>query len=186
MRSHGLHIYILDSTAFIRLDFPDLLLWGKSTSIEFYTTPNIVSELKDFRSKTNLDLLSQSTKFRITEPSASLVRKVKQKIQVFDPQTALSYADIGVISLAIELRDRYEAMVALITSDYRLQNAAGHLKVPIHTMTNQKILQLHRWQLKCRSCGEITNVSGQICPSCGGQLSAVRLSASRGNIGGKE
>ncbi|MFW9855782.1 MAG: NOB1 family endonuclease [Candidatus Thorarchaeota archaeon] len=186
MRKQGLQIYVLDSTAFIRLDFPDLLFWGKSTTIEFYTTPGIVSELKDFRSRVNLDLLSQSTKFSVTEPSSSLVQKVKQEIQVFDPQTSLSQVDIGVISLTLELRDRYNGMVALITSDYRLQNAAGHLKVPIHALTDQKILQLRRWQLKCRSCGETTDIGGQICPSCGGQLSAVRLSASRGNIGGKE
>lgn len=183
MRNNGLQIFVLDATAFIRLDFPDLLAWAKSTSVRFYTTPDVTMELKDFRSRTNLDILKQSGTMVTVEPSATIARKVKRAIQAFDPQTSLSRVDIGVLSLAIELKEHNKTSATLITSDYRLQNAAGHLDVPFHVMGGQKIIQLRRWQLKCRSCKELTDVGGQICPSCGGQLFPQR---SRGKNAGKE
>lgn len=164
MTTNKQNLIILDSTAFIRLDFPVLLDSKIFPKAFFFTTSNVISELKDFKSRMNLDIARQSSRLQITEPSPEILKKVVNFIRKKDPRTPLSNTDISILALTLQLKG------TLISDDFALQNAATHLQVPIKTLSGKKITHLKEWKLKCKSCGKFIAFSLQTCPSCGGQL----------------
>ena len=164
-------ILVLDATAFIGLDFPRLL----SINSSFFTTQGVVSELKDSRSQMNLDVLKYSDRLKFSVPQDCLIEEVKKRIQLIDQQTPLSQVDIEVLALALQVNG------TLITNDLSLQNAALHLNIPIKVISGKKITRLHKWQLKCKSCGEVILNEMKVCPSCGGTLNRVLIETTKFN-----
>lgn len=157
-------IFVLDATAFIGLDFPKL---QSITDATFFTTSNVVSELKDFRSRTNLDILKHTGRLKFNTPRKKLLHEVKKQIEVIDPQTTLSSVDIDVLALTLQMKG------TLISNDLRLQNAAMHFDIPVKVVSGKKISFPRKWQLKCASCGKIFEESVQTCTFCGGILKKV-------------
>ncbi|MHA2223775.1 MAG: hypothetical protein ACXAC8_01005 [Candidatus Hodarchaeales archaeon] len=166
MNSSEPEIFILDATAFIRLDFPVL---QTIPNVIFYTTLNVQSELKDFRSRMNIDILAQSGKLRYDSPSPHLIQKLKAEIQKKDPMSPLSNVDIEILTLTRYLQG------ILLSNDFALQNAAIHLDIPIKIISGNKIASLRTWQLNCMSCGRIATMSAKTCSHCGGRLKRVLI-----------
>jgi UPF0271 protein len=164
-------LLVLDATAFIGLDFPKLL----SKKSSFLTTHGVVSELKDTRSKMNLDVLKYSNRLKFSVPQDSLIEKVKTRIKLIDQQTPLSRVDIEVLALALQVNG------TLISNDLNLQNAALHLNIPIKVISGKKITHLRKWQLKCKSCGEVIINEIEVCPFCGGTLNRVLIETTKLN-----
>ena len=160
----------MDSTVFIRIDFPILL---NNEKIHFLTTPDVIDELKDFRSKSNFDLLKQSDKITITTPMLQTLKKVKEQISKVDPRTKLSPADISVLALA------FEKECNLVSHDLALQNGASLLKVPIKLFSGKRIRNTYTWSLKCKSCGHLESNSYNNCQNCGGILKRIKKKANR-------
>lgn len=158
------NIFVLDATAFIGLDFPIL---QTIPNVIFFTTLSVVSELKDFRSRMNMDVLKHSGLLQFNVPQNKLLQELKKRIQVIDPQTTLSPADIDVLALTLQLKG------TLISNDLSLQNAALHFEIPIKVISGRKITYPRKWQLKCTSCGKFEKETLQICASCGGILKRV-------------
>lgn len=164
------NILVLDATAFIRLDFPQLQSLSNAL---FFTTQSVVSELKDSRSRMNLDILKYSDRLKFSSPQNKLIEELEKRIQVVDPQTTLSNVDIEVLALAFQLKG------ALVSNDLNLQNAALHLNIPVKVVSGKKITFLRKWQLKCKSCGEKIKGTVKICPSCGGILKRVLIETTK-------
>ncbi|UCE12336.1 MAG: hypothetical protein JSV04_09050 [Candidatus Heimdallarchaeota archaeon] len=160
------NIYVLDATAFIGLDFPHLQMIPNS---KFYTSLKVESELKDFRSRTNMDILKHSGRLQICNPEESLLKDLKRRIQAIDPKTPLSSVDLDILTLALQLKG------TLISNDLNLQNAALYLRIPVKIISGKKITHLRKWQLKCLSCGKIDEKGIRICPSCGGDMKRVQI-----------
>ena len=159
--------YVLDSTAFIRLDFPKILQLENSS---FYTTTSVISELKDFHSKSNMDVLFQTGRLRIEDPDITNLKKIKHKIAEFDPFTTLSQTDIDILALA------YLKNAQIITNDLNLQNIATNIGIPFFIITGKQIDTLVSWKLKCLSCKtSITEPDSFECPLCGGKLKKFRI-----------
>ncbi|UCG04460.1 MAG: NOB1 family endonuclease [Candidatus Heimdallarchaeota archaeon] len=161
---------VLDATAFIRLDFPQL---QSLTNVSFFTTHSVVSELKDSRSRMNLDILKYSDRLRTSSPQKKLIEELKKRIQTIDPQTTLSHVDIEVLALALQLEG------ALVSNDLNLQNAALYLNIPIKVVSGKKITYLRKWQLKCKSCGKKIKDAVEICPICGGIVKRVSIETTK-------
>lgn len=158
------NIFVLDSTVFIGLDFPFLQEWKNAI---FFTTSTVASELKDIRSKMNFDILRQSGNLRLNDPDPELLNEIERRIEKFDPKTSLSFIDIEVLVLTLQLKG------TLITNDLLLQNAASHLGVPIRVISGKKIVQTRKWVLKCESCGTMIDKKEIACFHCGGRLKRV-------------
>lgn len=158
--------WILDATAFIRMDFSQL---QATPNVLFFTTQSVGLELKDFRSRMNLDSLRYSGRLKFSNPQDKIIQELKKQIQKVDPQTTLSSTDIEVLALAIQLKG------TLISNDLNLQNAAYHFKIPIKVLSGKKIVSPRKWQLKCQGCGKLSNDTFQICPNCGGSLKRVQI-----------
>ena len=159
-------IIVLDATAFIGHDFPKLLNFKKTV---FYTTNGVISELKDFRSRMNLEVLKQKSNFIIQQPNPDLKILIENKIWNIDPQTTLSSSDIDILVLASQMEG------TLMTNDLALQNIGFHLNIPINVISGKRVTHLHQWVLKCGSCGKKIRRNLINCPECGGKIKRVSV-----------
>lgn len=157
---------ILDATAFIGLDFPKLLNYK---NVVFFTTNGVISELKDFRSKMNLEVLKQKGNVNIQTPNPDLKILIENKIWKIDPQTMLSSTDIDILVLALQIEG------TLMTNDLALQNIGFHLNIPINVISGKRVTHLHQWGLKCGSCGKKIKSNLINCPECGGKIKRISI-----------
>ncbi len=160
---------VLDATVFIRTDFPRLIEKYRTSNTFFKTTSGVLFELKDFKSRMNLDLLKESGALIIENPEPSMLKKIKEQITMIDPSTSLSQVDIEVLALASQ------STSPLMSNDLEIQNIAIHLKIPLELLGGKKISYKEIWKLKCRSCGRISEIKGQKCPYCSGNLKKIRI-----------
>jgi UPF0271 protein len=159
-------IFVLDSSVFIRLDFPIIQSISEAT---FFSPYSVKEELKDFRSKTNLELLIQTEKIKMQSPDLRIVNKVKTELKVIDPGHKLSQTDIEVISLA------WEKKGTVLSNDLAVQNAAVHLKIPIQIISGKKIDRVMSGYLKCKGCSSVFYSDFPQCPNCGSALKLLYL-----------
>ncbi|MHA1226432.1 MAG: NOB1 family endonuclease [Candidatus Hodarchaeales archaeon] len=155
---------VLDATAFIG---PEYAMLQNIPFSSFSTTYSVIAELKDFRSKANMEILKVANRLDVLEPSLKTIEQIQDLIKKFDPKTRLSRTDIEILALTRELKG------SLMTNDYRLQNLAVLLNIPIIAREEAKIKKTKQWILKCRSCGHIEDEPLDNCPECGGKLRII-------------
>lgn len=155
---------VLDSSAFIGLDFPALLEYQ---NVLFYTTPSVINELKDFRSKSNLEVLKGIMKLTIVLPESETMKNFKQTLKRVDPDQKLSSTDSDVLSLVKDLGG------ILVSSDLTLQNTASLLGMKIDNISGKIIKTQKIRKMKCTSCYKIFPEWHNACPECGGSLKGV-------------
>jgi rRNA maturation endonuclease Nob1 len=85
------------------------------TKPNFYTTNEIVNELKDIRARTIFAQGMRGGYVTISEPSKNTIKKVE--VVAASRGLRVSQADISIIALAIELRDMEEKNPIVITDD---------------------------------------------------------------------
>lgn len=143
---------VLDSSVFFS---------GIEVSGELYTTPLVVSELKDLRSKTRLGLLEESG-LRVIRPRKEAYLNVKEAATRWGEGDVLSGTDCEVLALAVELD------AGILTDDYAVQNVAGRLGLPVIPLV-RKGTRGFRWRFRCPGCGKYAEGPGE-CPVCGTRI----------------
>ena len=143
---------VLDSPAF----FSSLELSG-----ELYTTPLVVAELRDLRSKVRFDLLCESG-LQVQEPGREARARVREAATRSGEGEALSETDLEVLALALEIQ------ASIVTDDYALQNAAYRMGIPFIPL-HQKGARRFIWQYRCTGCGRSYKAPGE-CPVCGAPI----------------
>jgi UPF0271 protein len=143
---------VLDASAF----FSALTLSG-----ELYTTPHVVSELKDLRSKVRFDLLCESG-LTVREPGREAQEKARGVAMRIGEGEALSETDLGILALALELG------AEIVTDDYALQNAAHRMEIQVIPI-QQKGARRITWKYRCTGCGKTYTGPGE-CPVCGAAI----------------
>ncbi|NYT17945.1 MAG: nucleotide-binding protein [Methanomicrobiales archaeon] len=146
---------VLDSPAF----FSSLELSG-----ELYTTPRVVAELRDLRSKVRFDLLCESG-LQVQEPGREARARVNEAATRSGEREALSETDLEVLALALEIQ------ASIVTDDYALQNAAYRMGIPfipLHQI-HQRGARRFIWQYRCTGCGRSYTAPGE-CPVCGAPI----------------
>jgi len=156
--------FILDSTAFIRLDFPIIQSIEKA---KFRTTNSVKEELKDFRSRMNLETMLHSNKLTLISPDPNNVKKMNERLKKIDPVRKLSRTDIEILTLAREENG------ILITNDFAIQNAAHQFKIETQVISGKKIKYTRKGILICTSCNKKIKMQRETCPECGGKLKQV-------------
>ncbi len=157
--------YVLDATVFIGYDFQ---LLQKLENSQFYTTPSILNELKDFKSRMNFKVLQETKKIIISHPDYKDLILTQKKIEKIDPNTLLSSSDIEILALS------WRIGATLITNDYRLQNLAILLNTAIDNLSGKKITKTVKWYLKCKNCGQIEKNNIDSCSNCNGKLKKIK------------
>jgi UPF0271 protein len=107
---------VLDASAFINASMLE--------KAECFTTPDVIAELKDIKSKSLAEVAIGQGMLSVRSPSPESIRKVIGKALDVGSEKILSTADLSVMALALEL----DAVV--VTDDWTLQNLAAHFGIP--------------------------------------------------------
>lgn len=128
---------------------------------KLFTTPSVVEELVDLRSKGRYEsLLVQG--LRVTTPTPESTKKVFSASQRTGDVDKISETDIDVLALALDLG------ATIYTDDFAVQNVAHELGIMIHTI-QLKQAKKRVWKYRCCGCGKYYRTSGE-CPICGSQI----------------
>ena len=156
--------YILDATAFIRLDFPIIQAIEQAT---FLSTSSVKRELKDFRSRMNLETMQHTNKLVLISPDPKNIKLMTERLRKIDPIGNLSSTDVEILTLAWEVNG------VLITNDLAVQNAAKHFDIKTHVVSGKKIKYTRKSIMKCTSCNKRFKLRIDYCPECGGNLKQI-------------
>jgi len=140
---------ILDASFF----FSDCPITG-----EAYTTPSVLCELIDIRSKGRFEKLSAEG-LKVISASAESRGRVLQAAEKTRDIGIISDTDCDILALALDLE------AVLRTDDFAIQNVAGVLGVQIIPIIQRKAKRIH-WKYRCSGCGRYTDHDGE-CLICG-------------------
>jgi UPF0271 protein len=126
-----------------------------------YTTPSVVSELVDLRSKGRLEALLTEGLF-VREPDPRFLEEVEAAARRTGDAEKLSRTDREVLALALEVQG------VLVTDDFAVQNVAQPLGVPTRSIQQRTARQI-RWRFRCSGCGRYYKNPGE-CPVCGAAI----------------
>jgi UPF0271 protein len=144
--------WILDSSVFF-LDRP--------VEGEAYTTPSVVEELRDLRSKCRLETMLAGGLI-VREPSAPNRTRVRAAARDTGDAPVLSSTDVDVLALALEMD------ASVVTDDFAVQNVAHRLQVPVEVIQHRRA-KFRQWKYRCSGCGRYFKNEG-VCEFCGAAI----------------
>jgi UPF0271 protein len=155
-------IFIIDTSA---------ILSGKPINlndIKMITTPSISKELtpggRDYRTFQFL----QEKGLSIQSASKESVNKIKKTAEETGDKYRLSFADVELLALALDMNkidDKKEAVI--LTDDYSIQNVANTLNIKFQSFSQRGIGKKFKWHYRCPGCRKRFKESVKICPICG-------------------
>ena len=128
---------------------------------ELFTTPSVIAELKDLRSKCRYETLL-ATGLRVQEASIESLEKVRDAAVVVGDAGRLSETDAGILALALDIGG------TLFSDDFAVQNVALALGIPVQPALQRKAKK-RIWRFRCPGCGHTAEKEGG-CPVCGSQI----------------
>ncbi len=162
-------LYLLDSSAVLN-DFG----FQFSPEHNYITTPLVIDEFKDMRSRHLMENALQHGLLRIQESKQKTIDYVEEKVAE-KGFTRLSKPDLSLIALGLDLK-KHGKKLLLVSDDYSVQNFCSLLKIPFQDAMRGKISQEISFSLLCPACGKAFPVSSREkkCPVCGSFLRRKR------------
>jgi UPF0271 protein len=162
-------VFIIDTSA---------ILSGKPirfNNASIVTTPAVSNELnpggRDFRT---FELLKE-TGLAIYAPSKEAINRVKKTAQATGDNTRLSFADIEIVALAININKEPDQEATILTDDYSIQNVASALHIKFQGFSQNGITKKFKWVSRCPGCKKQFNEITKICPICGTKIKSSVL-----------
>jgi UPF0271 protein len=143
---------VLDTSLFF-IEYP--------VSGDLFTTPSVVEELVDLRSKCRFESLLASG-LRVAGPSPEGIERVRRAAEKTGDMDKLSATDRDLLALALDLG------ATLYSDDFALQNVAHELGVAT-TPVQQRSAKKRLWKFRCSGCKRFYRTSGE-CPVCGSPI----------------
>jgi len=140
---------ILDSSFF----FSDCPVTG-----EVYTTPSVLNELIDIRSRGRFEKFSAEG-LKVVSPNDETRERVLQVAKKTRDISIISDTDCDILALALDLEG------VLCTDDFAVQNVAGVLGVQTAPIIQRKAKRIY-WKYRCSGCGRYFDHDGE-CLICG-------------------
>jgi len=159
-------VIILDTSAFIAGFDPF------SIQNEQYSVPMVEKELfSDSLSWTRFKAAIENKKLHVKEPSADFVNKVKEASKTVGDISFLSEADLQVLALALEIKNRGENSL-IVTDDYSIQNVANQIGVEFAPLMTFGIRFRLQWIRYCPACYRkyASDYKPRNCKICGTKL----------------
>jgi UPF0271 protein len=144
--------YAVDASFF----FSGLVLDG-----EIATTPSVVDEVSDVRSRCRLEALL-ATGLSVLSPTRVSLERVSEAARGTGDLARLSPADIDLLALSLDLG------ATVVTDDYAVQNVALSLGLGVSGILQRKA-RARRWKFRCPGCNRRYPSEGT-CPECGSPL----------------
>lgn len=160
--------YILDASAFIN-GFEPL------NDLNF-TTPDILSEIKDFNSKMALEMALEHKKLTITEATIESINELKEVIKESGDDNRLSSQDINILSLALNMKKDNKNII-LISDDYSIQNVAKILGIKFKSVLTEGVKTVYNWKKTCQGCKKEypSDYKFPDCEICGSKIFKRRI-----------
>lgn len=160
--------YILDASAFIN-GFP-------LDTDNNHTTPEIASEIKDFKSKLLLETSIKEGRLDINETKKEFIDEVDEIISKSGDNLRLSNQDKSVIALALEFFSKNKN-IKVITDDYTIQNTLKMLDIPFSSILTYGIKEVYNWRKVCSGCKKEydNDYLFEDCEICGSKLYKKRI-----------
>lgn len=128
---------------------------------EAFTTPSVVDELKDIRSKGNFERWC-ALGLRVMSPGRDALGRVAAAAATSRDAGVISATDAELLALALELG------AVLSTDDFAIQNVALVLGVRIMPVQQRRAKRIH-WKYRCSGCGKYSDHDGE-CLICGAAI----------------
>jgi UPF0271 protein len=140
---------VLDASVF----FAEIPLQGL-----LLTTPSVVEELRDLRSRGRLESLLAAG-LRVESPGRDSLLRVDEAAGHTGDAGVLSPADRDLLALALEREG------TVVTDDFAVQNTARELGIPLQPILQRRARRI-QWKFRCPGCGATADRPGS-CPVCG-------------------
>jgi UPF0271 protein len=118
-----------------------------------------------------VQMLLNSGKLRILEPTPSSINAVVEAATALGDLQYLSEPDKQLLALALDLtRQGYRAVV--LTNDYSIQNISSALSIEFRPTGERGIREIIKWKTYCPGCSRQfpKRTKGEECPVCGTPL----------------
>ncbi len=150
--------YVVDAAGF----FAGLqnVLIGKA-----YTTPEVLSEVKDESSRRALELALAAGKIIVAEPSEAELQQAARVAKSLGELGRLSTTDLRVLGIACSLI-RKGFKVVVVSDDRSVQNVALKLGAEVMGVKRTSLRRPRRYVYVCPACGAVFDRPGT-CPRCG-------------------
>lgn len=147
-------------------------------TLPLYTTPQIVSEIRDKEGQEVLETIRITGRFTVRKSSEKNIRKIISLSKEIGEFSSLSEADISILALALDLIDEGKSPV-IITDDYTVQNVAKSLGLSFQPIRTRGITEVRKYTIQCPACGYITyDKTMKYCPKCGHKLTKKPIKTS--------
>jgi len=157
-------VYVADSSVFI-LGMP----LPSRMQNRIITTPEVISELTDLKSKMAFEAALESG-VEVEPPLAHLTQEVRSHASRTGDIERLSDTDIGILAKALEHGG------ILCTDDYAIQNVAESLGIETEPILQDGIKETFEWGRRCKGCGRRFESNVRICPVCGSETKGYKKS----------
>ncbi|HTX61407.1 MAG TPA: ribonuclease VapC [Methanobacterium sp.] len=160
-------VYVLDASGiiggFISDDHPN------------YTTSQVITEIKDIKSRLTLENAMDKKHLIIEEPEIQDIQKISEVITKSGDLLRLSSVDKNVIALALHLKKK-GLDPTVITDDYSIQNVLKIIKIPFRSVITRGIEEVVGWIKFCKGCRKIypADYPSTDCEICGSPISRKR------------
>ena len=151
-----------------------------------YTTPQVIEEIEVFKYKSkNRTILNrilvavETGKLIVKSPIEKYYHRVEEEAKLTGDFMTLSKADIGVVALAIELKEVKIDDVIIYTNDYSIENLCLHLNLTFQPFYKAGIKKKYYFEMYCPYCHKIYDSShlNKFCNECGSKLKRRALSS---------
>lgn len=141
-----------------------------------YTVSEIISEIKDFKSKLKLEEAIEDGKLAISLPSDKAIEKLDEKLLKSGDGLRLSQADKMIIALAIDFMDSGRK-TKVITDDYTIQNELKINGIEYSGVLTKGIKGIYNWKKICEGCKKEYGQDYPFddCEICGSNLFKKRI-----------
>ncbi len=156
-------IFVLDASAIIGShNFHDS---------DNFTINEVISEIKDFKSKLFLQSALEERRIKLDEPDEEDLRKVESITKSSGDILRLSEVDRKVIALALKFRRKGLSPVVL-TDDYTMQNTLKIIKIPFKSILTPGIEEILNWIKICKGCKKKypSDYKFDECEICGSRI----------------
>ncbi len=163
-------LYLIDSSAVLN-DFG----FEFRPEHKYITTPLIINEFRDMRSRNLMENALQQGLLSIGDPKKETINYVEDTVAE-KGFTRLSRPDLSLIALALDLKKQAREFL-LVTDDFSIQNFCSVLEIPFQDAIRGKIEKEISFSLECTACKKTLEMSSKArkCPVCGSNLKRKRL-----------
>lgn len=120
--------------------------------MKYYTTPNVLNEIKNEMSKALVESALNSGDLEIySENLDKEIEEVETKAEETGDIHKLSKEDIEIVACGLKLK-RKGTIVKIVTEDFSIQNIASFFNIEIVDFSGEKITARIEWIKYCPSC----------------------------------